>query len=501
MYTTFKSGLTLLFLAILAILSCFSTSVDAASQAYWTEGKPTGNGKVGRANLQGSGPPFTKEDLIAGLPSPNNMALDEDGGKVYWADAGSNDIRRADLDGANIEILVTGINGVQGIALDLINGKMYWADFFPDVIQRASLDGSNVETLVSTGLSAPGNVALDITGGKMYWVDSGIDKIQRANLDGSSIEDIITGVDAPIGLTLDLVSGKMYWSDGGTKIQRANLDGSSIEDVLTGLNGVGQIALDLPKDFMYWTNANTGDILRAKLDGSGLEAVVTGLNNPIGIGLTLKLSVVIDIKPSSGSNPVNPRSKGVIPVAVLTTSTADGEPINFDATTVDALSAKFGPGEATEAHGKGHIEDVDNDGDIDLVLHFKTQQTGIQKGDTEASLTGETFDGQAITGTDAIRTAGKAKKPVIAIKNFPNPSNPATQIAYQLPEAGEVSLVIYNITGQPVRTLVRQYQGTGYYQVTWDGRDDRGREVSSGVYLYRFVSRGLVQTNRLMLLK
>jgi hypothetical protein len=110
-------------------------------------------------------------------------------------------------------------------------------------------------------------------------------------------------------------------------------------------------------------------------------------------------SSFIDIKPGSFPNAINPKSKGVIPVAILTTNT-------FDATTVDPLSVKFGPNGAAEAHGRGHYEDVDEDGDLDLVLHFRTQETGIQCGDTSASLTGETGDGEVIQGADMITTVG-----------------------------------------------------------------------------------------------
>ncbi|HEX6865056.1 MAG TPA: hypothetical protein VF414_19655, partial [Thermoanaerobaculia bacterium] len=111
------------------------------------------------------------------------------------------------------------------------------------------------------------------------------------------------------------------------------------------------------------------------------------------------LQVLIDIKPGSFPNSINPRSKGVIPVAILTNP-------DFDATQVDPLSVRFGPGGASEAHGKGHLEDVDGDGDIDLVLHFRTEIAAIPCGSTQATLTGETFGGQQFEGSDSVRTVG-----------------------------------------------------------------------------------------------
>jgi hypothetical protein len=86
-------------------------------------------------------------------------------------------------------------------------------------------------------------------------------------------------------------------------------------------------------------------------------------------------------------------------------------------------------------------------------------------------------------------------------QNYPNPFNPTTQIGYQLPEAGEVSLVVYNVLGQQVRALVHGHQAAGFHRVMWDGKDDLGRGSSSGIYLYRFVSEGLTQTSRMILLK
>ncbi|MFB3074754.1 MAG: hypothetical protein ACE1Z6_06200, partial [Candidatus Methylomirabilales bacterium] len=79
---------------------------------------------------------------------------------------------------------------------------------------------------------------------------------------------------------------------------------------------------------------------------------------------------------------------------------------DFDATTVDPGTIEFGPDGARETHGVGHVKDVDSDGDNDMVLHFRTQDSGIQCGDTTATLTGETFDGQKVMGSDSIVTPG-----------------------------------------------------------------------------------------------
>lgn len=107
--------------------------------------------------------------------------------------------------------------------------------------------------------------------------------------------------------------------------------------------------------------------------------------------------IQVDIKPDSDINSVNTDSNGVITVAVLTSE-------DFDALQVDPDTARFGPAEAAKAHSQAHVEDVDYDGDMDLVFHFRTQETGMQCGDTEATLTGETWDGIPVSGTDSVDT-------------------------------------------------------------------------------------------------
>ena len=114
--------------------------------------------------------------------------------------------------------------------------------------------------------------------------------------------------------------------------------------------------------------------------------------------LTMISEVGIDIKPGSDPNGVNLRSNGVIPVAVFGS-------VDFDATQVDFSTVVFGPDEASPVHD-GHVEDVNGDFFDDMVFHFKVSETGIECSDTGATLTGETFGGESITGTDAVKTVG-----------------------------------------------------------------------------------------------
>ena len=125
-------------------------------------------------------------------------------------------------------------------------------------------------------------------------------------------------------------------------------------------------------------------------------------NSPLtfSANLVVKIAdveVTIDIKPGGNPNSINPNSAEVIPVAILTTST-------FDVASVKPLTVEFSPSGATEIHNKGHLKDADGDGDTDTILHFQTKNTGINPGDTEACLTGETMAGDSILGCDGINT-------------------------------------------------------------------------------------------------
>jgi hypothetical protein len=109
------------------------------------------------------------------------------------------------------------------------------------------------------------------------------------------------------------------------------------------------------------------------------------------------ITITIDIEPGSDANPIDPRSQGNVPVVIVTTD-------DVDASTVDVSTVQFGPGAAQPVHYA--LEDVDGDTGWDLVLHFRTQDTGTACGDTDAILTGKTLEGVSFAGTDNIKTVG-----------------------------------------------------------------------------------------------
>lgn len=302
---------------IASLWLCFSLNGFTQQKIYWVDADTD---KIQRADLDGS----NVENLvtIAGSSHLYGFATDLINGKMYWSDEIINKIQRADLDGNNIEDLVTtGLGDARGLALDLIHGKIYWVDAGLDKIRRADLDGTNGEDLVTTGLSNPWGIALDINGGKMYWSDYGINKIQRADLDGNNVENVVTGLSNPWGIALDINGGKIYWSGSGG-VWRADLSGSNIENVVTGLNGTHGLGLDLNNGKMYWGDFGINKIQRADLDGNNVENVVTsGLDDP----------AVIDIQAA-----LNAFSDSDSPVATTTSFTDD--PLSLDMSYSDAGS-------------------------------------------------------------------------------------------------------------------------------------------------------------------
>jgi hypothetical protein len=86
-------------------------------------------------------------------------------------------------------------------------------------------------------------------------------------------------------------------------------------------------------------------------------------------------------------------------------------------------------------------------------------------------------------------------------QNYPNPFNPSTSIQYQLPVSERVTLKIYNMLGKEIITLVETKKEAGFYEITWNGQDKNGIQVSSGIYIIRFTAGNYTATRKMLFIK
>jgi uncharacterized delta-60 repeat protein len=199
-------------------------------------------------------------------------------------------------------------------------------------------------------------------------------------------------------------AGASSSTPGSSSFALARYDSGGSLDVSFGTGGKVTTAFPYPSstalDLLSQPDGKLvaiGGTRDVAVSGSGDFALARYLGAPSAI------SVVVDVKPGTEHNVVRLQDHGVVPVAILTTT-------SFDAATVDSASVCFGDAEdpsrrdCTEKHGSGHLEDVNGDGMPDLLLHYEVQETGIDAGDTQACLSGTTHAGNAIEGCDRIVT-------------------------------------------------------------------------------------------------
>jgi hypothetical protein len=107
-----------------------------------------------------------------------------------------------------------------------------------------------------------------------------------------------------------------------------------------------------------------------------------------------------------------------------------------------------------------------------------------------------------VTLTGEVTAVGDVPVAIFRLdQNVPNPFNPVTKISFSLDRAGPVDLAVYDVSGRRVASLVREDRAAGSHLVTWDGTDDRGGRVSSGVYFYKLQTADRVDTRKMTLLK
>jgi virginiamycin B lyase len=244
-------------------------TAQAQAFVYWTD---AGTNTVGRANLDGTSP---NPGFIGGASHPVGAGVH--GSYVYWANSAT--IGRANVDGSGVNQSFIAADVPIDVAFD--DGHIYWANFGSATIGRANLDGTGVNQSFITLPDSPRGVAVDDR--YVYWTGSGT--VGRANLDGSGADQsFIAPGGTPAGIVVN--AGHVYWTQLAIGwIGRANLDGSHVQnDFITQSADATDLAVD--GRHIYWPNRDLGTIGRASLDGSGVDqSFITGLQLPLGVAV------------------------------------------------------------------------------------------------------------------------------------------------------------------------------------------------------------------------
>jgi DNA-binding beta-propeller fold protein YncE len=250
--------------------------VDAAAgHIYWTNmGVPKGDdGSIERADLDGR----NRQTIVpqGGTFTPKQVQLEKKSRKLYWCDREGMRVMRVNLDGSDIETVVDTSQGdprpgpdaskwCVGVAIDVDGGEIYWTQKGSDNagegrILRAGIEVPNGQTasnradieVLYDGLPEPIDLDLDLANRVMYWTDRGDpprgNTVNRAPMDSDAKgrpapEIVLTHLMEGIGIALDLKGDRMFITDFGGNVLSANLDGSDAKALLVAQGNLTGIA-------------------------------------------------------------------------------------------------------------------------------------------------------------------------------------------------------------------------------------------------------------------
>lgn len=203
-------------------------SEEAIKQTYWNQSSNSLKEALGTGQTV----------VIAGLDSPDGLACDWLGRKLYWTDSETNRIEVANLNGSSRKVLFwMDLDQPRAIALNPSERYMYWTDWGEEPrIERAGMDGTNRKVIVSADIYWPNGLTIDLVEQKLYWADAKLSFIHRANLDGTARETVVEGtLTHPFALTLS--EGTLYWTDWQTRsIHACNKhSGDKTREILSGI--------------------------------------------------------------------------------------------------------------------------------------------------------------------------------------------------------------------------------------------------------------------------
>ena len=528
-------------------------ALDVSSgKIYWTEEYDP---RIQRANLDGSD---VQDVVVTGTGwenIPYRIALDVPGGKIYWIEERGHRIQRANLDGTNVQDVITGLDSPEGIAIDVSSGKIYWIEGGARQIQRANLDGSDAHLIVPDLDGTPRGIALDIAGNRIYWADYSQSMIWQANLDGSDVQVVAIGMSNPTAIaihdgTRNIPATPMTAiTDAAVSISPASVASPAIEqqiefslNITDGEAVAGyQATVQFDRTALRYVSSANGDYLPdgaffvdPKVEGNLVKlnaASLAGESNGDGTLATLTFEVIaakastlmlsdVLLTDNAGETFV-PKIEN----AEITESTGLKGDVNGDGTVniADLVLVAGALGKTGQEAADVNSDNVVNIADLVLVagalgtsaaapsLHPHTLEMLTATEVKQWLSTAQQFNLMDATSQRGILfleqlLATLTPKETALLANYPNPFNPETWIPYRLAKAANVTLTIYDVRGSVVRELVLGHQPVGVYvsrgrAAYWDGRNQLGEKVASGLYFYTLTAGDFNATRKLLIAK
>ncbi|GEM_PF-2651681 len=413
------------------------------------------------------------------------------------------------------ERTLSGVSAGQEFTIELINnqsvspalGGSFILQYDPDQVEPVSGSISGIASLLGGETIESNTISFTLAGLSGISVDQGhIAEISFVTLSGFTGETEIILTKAEIGdaSTFENISSEpgvsIVISAGGTTAVRPSPD----------FDGDGQVAF---RDFIMFAQFYGKDPSEFVPPGGKIA-----LSKSVFFAPGLNDIALASLVPASGEQldlvQVQVRLSEAVQVQGF------GLALNFDSSTLDLVSATAGEAslfaesadnasvalQTSEVQGDRYFADVFQSsvsGEATLVtLTFRVIDLTVpgRLEITELLISDGTGRLNQIPGIRLDEVKAIPNDYALSL-NYPNPFNPTTEIPFQLPEAGKISLAIYNLLGQQIRVLENGHLPAGYFRLQWDGRDDHRRHVASGVYLYQLIRQGGIHTQRMLLLK
>ena len=421
---------------------------------------------------------------------------------------------------SNEIVLVGDVEVISGVTLTIQPGTRIFLRPNTDVYE-SGLEARKIEIVIKQGgtLTANGTLNAPITfqsslnidsydsPGKDDWGGIKVEEGGVLTLQNCQIYDAKVGVDVEPSsntiTTIDIAETDFIGNYTGIKLDYRNqlleviLDNVLLHDSMNGLN-----------IFSYSSEENETELVNATITGNyyGISVVSSGTsdhgftvkntiidNNSYGIDADYRESPAVAVKYSdfytNSTALYGDLSGWSVPPS---SSDHSGNHDNY------GYDPKFVDADADDFHLQATSPLIDK-GDPTLTEADSSRINLGRYGGT-AEYTSVSSGGESSTKPVVLETED-APLVFSLSQNAPNPFNPETIISYVLPQSEQVKLVIYNVLGQEIRTLVNALQPAGRYRVVWNSRDDFGRSVSSGIYLYQITAGEFTSTRKMLILK